>query len=117
MFEISLEPCNHRVHFRNRSDLPKVGDTRYCRYCKVMRIVSIIHPWWQVKCKHCQYGASRTNKMGAESLANRHMMTRRHTVMVWKSNDLKGTLIVVQPSEATQERMELARELPDDPPF
>lgn len=117
MFEISLAPCEHRVHFGNRGDLPRVGDERYCRYCRVMRVVLVIHPWWQLKCKQCQYGASRTNHYGIASLANAHMLTRRHTVLVWKSDDLNGTLEVVQPSTMTQARMEVAKALPDDPPF
>lgn len=117
MFEISLGPCNHMVQFQNRADLPKVGDERYCRFCRRIAVVLKVHPWWQVKCRDCQYGASRTNRMGSESLANKHMLSRRHTVMVWKSDDLDETLVVVQPASATQARMELARELPDDPPF
>ena len=116
MFEISLGPCSHRVQFGNRADLPRVGDERYCRFCRAMCVVTIIHPWWQVKCKHCQYGVSRTNRMGAESLANKHMLTRRHTVIVWKSDDMDN-LIIVQPAEATQVSMKLARELPDEAPF
>jgi hypothetical protein len=119
MFEISLAPCEHRVHFRNRADLPRVNAERYCRFCRAMRTVSIIHPWWQLLCKQCQYGASRMCRFGIASLANKHMLTRRHTVLFWKSTERDETLEIVQPATTHQVQMEVTEDgqLVEQPPF
>lgn len=121
MFEISLGPCEHRVHFRQQKDLPRVGDLRYCRFCRLTRTVIVVHPFWRLKCKQCRYGGSRLGLMGIESLANRHMLTNRHTVIIWRTDDMEGSLKICQPATTTQTRIEVAENTGNDgddpPPF
>lgn len=122
MFEISFTECRHTVSFRNQKDMPKMGVVRWCRWCKQVRTVDAIIPWWRGKCRDCSWGGHRTSSFGIDSLANRHMLSNRHTVLVWYTADLEGTLRIIQPATSTQSRLEITQskprsDLPDEAPF
>jgi len=93
------------------SCLPVKGRNYRCVQCLEYKTVDSILGMWKVTCKHCRYTAVRTTKKGVESRANLHMLTKRHSVLIYHEDDPEETLEIIQPSNSPQ------MALGDDPPF
>jgi hypothetical protein len=83
-----------------------------CFRCGNYKEVVDVGPIWKVRCKDCTLGQTKESKSLAEAAARRHMLMKRHTVLIW---DLRGkiedTLQIFQPATNTQ------LSLSDIPPF
>lgn len=82
-----------------------------CPHCCEDKNIVSITGCWCVTCKHCKYHYVAHNKYDAGSKANLHMLTKRHSVLVFHEDDVENTLEIVQPSNSTQLTFD------GDPPF
>lgn len=87
-----------------------LGTMVFCSKCGCRNPISYVFHAWGLRCKNCSWGRTYESSGLARAGARKHMLQKRHHVMIWDLDRAEGTLEVLQP--ATDEQMYLGEEAP-----
>lgn len=105
--------CGHTLEFESTSQ-PSIAEIElWCNRCRKIQVLRSVAEEWVLRCRSChfnrRFGAAGFN---ARSKANKHMVTRHHTVDVWEMSKPDNTLIRYSPRVGMHELALEDRDVP-----